>query len=271
MMAYLKMILFGLLAALLATGFSSCGDNEEQIERSLGLEEFIPKYNKYIREWIVAQKASHEKAIKDAEAELADASEKKKTSLQDTIQENRGAIERLEFRQSLGDYFATKKESDIPADLVWETGMDEPEIGDPRAKKGGVFNFYEPNFPATVRPFGPEANNSFRSRLYDDVEIDLVGLHPMTNKIIPGVARKWAVTDEGRTVYFEIDPDAKFNDGVPVRARDLQTFIYTRVSDNVNEPYAKQYFREQIAQVATYGDRYVSLLRRADSGTIAFL
>ena len=102
-------------------------------------------------------------------------------------------------------------------------------------------------------------NNSFRSRLYDELEIALVGLHPLTNRVMAGVARKWAVDKDGRTVYYEIDPDAKFNDGVPVRARDLQTFIYIRVSDNVSEPYWKQYFKEQIAQVATYGDRYVSI------------
>ena len=45
--------------------------------------------------------------------------------------------------------------------------MDEPEIGDPRAKKGGTFNYYIANFPPTLRPFGPEANNSFRGEIYD--------------------------------------------------------------------------------------------------------
>ncbi len=255
----LKRIGFGLLATLFGFGFSACDDPEEEVERSFGLDEFIPKYNKYIRDWLVKQKGVHEKAIEDAQAKLADATEKEKASLQDTIKENQSAIERIEFRQGLGDYFMAKKESDLPAGLVWEDGMDEPEIGDPKAKKGGVFNFYELDFPATVRPFGPEANNSFRSRIYDDIELELVKLHPMTNRVMPGVARKWAVSEDGRTVYFEIDPDAKFNDGVPVRARDLQTQIYIRVSDHVIEPYGKQYFREQYAQVATYGDRFVSV------------
>ena len=259
MIPNIKLIIFGLLVTLFAFGLSSCGDKKEEIERSFRLDEFIPKYNAYISGWLAEQKMVHDKAVKEAQTKLTEAEEKEKAGLQDTIEENRKALERIEFRQSLGDYFMKKEESDMPDDLDWQTGDEEPEMGDFRAKKGGIFNFYMLNFPATVRPFGKEANNSFRSRLYDELDVALVGLHPLTNKIIPGVARKWAVAKNGRTVYYEIDPDAKFNDGVPIRARDLQTFIYIRVSDNVSEPYWKQYFREQIGQVATYGDRYVAI------------
>ena len=111
----------------------------------------------------------------------------------------------------------------MPEDLVWEDGMDEPEIGDPRATKGGVFRTWMPQFPATVRPFGKESNNSFRGYLYDELEIGLVGMHPLTGKIIPGVAKRWAVSADKRTVYYELDPDARYNDGVKVKAQDFQS------------------------------------------------
>ena len=113
----------------------------------------------------------------------------------------------IDFRLSLGDYFADKSAKDIPEDLVWEDGMDEPEIGDSRASKGGVFRTWMPQFPATVRPFGKESNNSFRGYLYDELEIGLVNMHPLTGKIIPGVAKRWAVSADKRTVYYELDEE----------------------------------------------------------------
>ena len=56
--------------------------------------------------------------------------------------------EKWQFRISLGDFLKIGKPSDIPADLVWENGMDQPEIGDPAAKKGGVFRRYHRDLSA---------------------------------------------------------------------------------------------------------------------------
>ena len=179
---------------MLACGFSGCDRKQEVVERSLGLKAFIPQYNRYIKDWLATEKAGFEKIIKESEQELAAATEKEKAGIEDQIDEAQRAASRIEYRQALGDYFAVKQESDLPAGLVWEDGIDEPEIGDPRATKGGVFNFYMLQFPPTVRPFGKESNNSFRGRLYDELDVSLVGMHPLTNKVIPGVARKWAVS-----------------------------------------------------------------------------
>src|SRR5436190_19286258 len=40
----------------------------------------------------------------------------------------------------------------------WQTSRDYDLIGDPRAVKGGVFREEQPNFPGTLRVYGPEAN-----------------------------------------------------------------------------------------------------------------
>ncbi len=84
--------------------------------------------------------------------------------------------------------------------------MDQPEIGDPAANKGGVFRRYIPTFPPTIRPFGDNSNNSFRGDLYDYIDLPLVALHPETMEMIPGSAKEWAVSADGRTIYFRIDP-----------------------------------------------------------------
>ena len=135
MIPNIKLIIFGLLVALFAFGLSSCGDKKEEIERSFRLDEFIPKYNKYINGWLAEQKMVHEKAVKEAQTKLTEAEEREKAGLQDTIEENQKALERIEFRQSLGDYFMKKEESDMPADLHWQTGDEEPENEDRVSKK----------------------------------------------------------------------------------------------------------------------------------------
>jgi len=255
----LKSLLHSVFILSAAIGLSGCGDEEVVLERKLGFDEFVPKYNAYISKFLEKENARVSKELAEVEEKLTTAEGKSKTELEDQQDELKRELERITFRQSLGNYFAFKKPEEIPAGLKWEDGMDQPEIGDPRATKGGAFRHFITQFPATVRPFGKESNNSFRGYIYEDLEIYLVGLHSKTMKIIPGTARKWATSEDGRTVYFELDPDARYNDGHKIAAKDYMVSIYLRVSDNVVAPYEKQYFREQLAQVTAYGDNYLAV------------
>ena len=63
-------------------------------------------------------------------------------------------------------------------------------------------------------------------------------------------------------MYYELDADARYNDGLKVRARDFQIAAYLRVSDHVTAPYAKQYYREQYAQIAVYSENLLSVTLR---------
>ncbi|MGB1873445.1 MAG: ABC transporter substrate-binding protein [Akkermansiaceae bacterium] len=258
-MPVLRMVFAMLSLALL----SACQRSDDEAQRELGFEAFKPVYNRYIENWLKQQKQELSQAIGLAREELAALEDPAtKAAKQDALDELEGELQVVDFRLGLGDYFADGSPEDIPLGLIWEDGMDQPEIGDPRAKKGGVFRTWMLQFPATVRPFGKESNNSFRGYLYDDLEIGLVGMHPLTGKIIPGLAKRWAVSADKRTVYFELDPDARYNDGVKVRARDFQVSTYLRVSDHVTAPYAKQYYREQYAQIAIYSDNLLSVTLR---------
>jgi len=266
MSARYKFIMLRVMLALCASALgmlSSCQRDEDMVERGLGFEQFKPVYNRYIQGWLEQQKAAAEESIAAALKELAEVSDPAlKQAREDALKEMEKEKEVIDFRLSLGDYFADKSAKDIPEDLVWEDGMDEPEIGDSRASKGGVFRTWMPQFPATVRPFGKESNNSFRGYLYDELEIGLVNMHPLTGKIIPGVAKRWAVSADKRTVYYELDEDARYNDGEKIKAQDFQVSAYLRVSDHVTAPYAKQYYREQFAQIAVYGDSLLSVTLR---------
>ena len=132
------------------------------------------------------------------------------------------AIEPVLHRRRLGAYLVFADSRDLPEDLVWEDGSDEPELGSPKARKGGVMRMaIRRSFPTTLRVFGPNSTNATRRYIYDDLDIPLVRLHPATGRIIPGTADRWAVSPDGRTVYFHLDPEARFSNGAPLTTRDF--------------------------------------------------
>lgn len=242
--------------AVLATG---CRQETREAERKLGFDDFRPTYNRYIEKWLRTQQEATGKEVARVAGELASAEGETKTSLELQAQTLRLEEDKWKFRLGLGDFLKVGTPAEIPADLVWENGMDQPEIGDPASKKGGVFRRFIPSFPPTIRPFGDNSNNSFRGDLYDYIDMPMVNLHPATMEMIPGLAREWATSSDGRTIYFRIDPEARYSDGVQVTAKDFLVAVYLRVSDNIVNPYGKQYYKENIAQVAMYDDQTLSV------------
>ncbi|MGJ8657138.1 MAG: ABC transporter substrate-binding protein [Akkermansiaceae bacterium] len=233
------------------------------------LESFIVRHNKDVNLWVDGEIVK----IQDKRSELdkklsqltlsnetlSEDDEKLKRKLERSIESNQRDLEKFEYRKSLGEYFSFKTPEDIPANLVWQDGMDEAEVGDPKALKGGTFNYFINEFPNTLRPFGPEANHSFRSYVYDDIEIFLIGLHPVTNKPIPGLANQWALSEDERTVYYKLNPKATYSDGESIKAKDFMADIYVRSSQNVFDPYYEQYFKEQIANITVYDELTLSV------------
>ena len=159
------------------------------------------------------------------------------------------------FYESRPDLFKKADPSTIPADLKWENGMDEPEIGSPKAKKGGTLHWFTVEFPSCIRHVGPNGNNYFRHYHYDHVKLLSVMLHPDTAKWIPGTCKEWAVAPDHRTVYFRIDPEARFNTGNPVRTADFQFCFYMGLSPYAQDPFRKNQFSTKFySQFTTYDD-----------------
>ena len=256
----LSLITRTLLLVLFLLPLGSCKKKQEKAQLGINSEAFYLQYNKYIRNWLTDEKGSVEATLGEKKKALAESTdEEEKKRLENSISELERTIIKYEFRQSLGDFFVFKDESEVPANLEWEDGMDEPEIGDPAAEKGGVFRYFLPSFPPTVRQFGSNSNNGARGDLYDLIEVYLVRLHPETQNVIPGIAQEWAVSEDGRTTYFKIHPEAKFNDGEPIEAEDVLTWARLRLADQVDSIYFKQAIREQFAQFAVYGPGIVSV------------
>lgn len=247
-----------LLCALFA--LSACDSKEEVGKRGLNSEAFYARYNKYIVNWLAGEKQRSEGELAEKRAKLAAATEpEEQKRLAGSIAESERELAKFEFRQSLGNYFDHKDIADLPEGLVWENGDHLPDIGDPAAKKGGTFRYFISSFPPTLRQIGANSNNSFRGEIYELISVYLVDLHPVTQEVMPGLAKEWAIGPDNRTVFFRIHPEAKFNDGEPVEAEDFLTWARLRLSDHVENVWFAQYLREQIAKLTVYAPDLIAI------------
>ena len=163
-------------------------------------------------------------------------------------------------RRRMGDYLVYRDANDLPRDLKWVNGGKQPDLGSPQAQKGGTLRLsLQRSFPGTLCPFGPNSNNSTRRYIYDDIDLPLVRIHPGTGKLIPGTADKWAVSADGRTVYFHLDKKAKFSNGIPLSTRDFVTSLYVRTSDYSAEPFYGDYYLGRFSRITVYGDRVIAV------------
>ena len=209
---------------------------------------FYERYNAEVLEKLETQKKELEAALA---GELPEAERKeKKQQLEDTLRH----LQRPK-------YFELLTEADLPRDLPWATGDNEPEIGSPEAKKGGTFHSYIQGgaYPPTIRSCGKDANNSFRNCHWDDIELGLTGMHPNTRNLIPSLADRWAVAEDGQSVYFHIDPDARWSDGRKVKSGDWLMSFYVYLSPYLTEPFYRIYYGEEYWGIATYGDDYLCI------------
>ncbi len=268
-MRLLKFILTFILSALSICLLTQCRSDEFKSNVKLyDMDSFIERHNVRTNRWLDEQikestengaKLKSELAILSAKKELSEEDQKQQRKIERDIAANQRELEKYEFRKSLGAYFSFKSPDEVPTGLVWQTGMDEPEIGDSRATKGGVYNTFINEFPATLRPFGPESNHSFRSEIYDNIDLGLTSTHPVTQQPIPSLANQWALSKDQRTVYYKLDPKATYSNGESVKAKDFMTSIYVRSSQNVHNPYSKQYYREQYANITVYDEMTLSV------------
>ncbi len=146
----------------------------------------------------------------------------------------------------------------LEEDLNWLTNDNEPLIASPNAKKGGTFNSFITTFPLTFRTIGPDSNNFTRSYFLDN-QMSLIGYHGDTDKILPELATHWAYGRDGKTMYFKLNPDAKWSDGVPVTADDYIYTIEFMRSKHIQDPWSNDYYTKEIEKVTKYGDYLISV------------
>lgn len=213
-------------------------------------EAFLPAYNLQVK----AEAEARVKELEAKEKELAAAPAKA-----EELAETRKELAKARHRHQNPEFFTFATPEDLPRNLHWENGQDEPEIGDDNAKKGGQMTDFITAFPPTLRVIGANSNNSFRSTHWDYVEVGLTGLHPDTGRVIPGLASEWAVSEDHRTVYFRLDPDARYSDGETVEADDFILQFYLQLSKYPTNPFGNEYYATQFSNITRYDARTLSI------------
>ena len=141
--------------------------------------------------------------------------------------------------------------------IEWETNMDDPLIGSPDAIRGGTYKSYMQSYPLTFRLVGPNSNDAFAgwNRAFT-MDFSLVRQHPVTDKFIPWMATHWKVMDDNQTIYYKLDPDARWSDGEPITAEDYAFCYEMLISPHIVDPFYNTYFTEVFESVEAV-DKYV--------------
>ncbi|MFT4631759.1 MAG: microcin C transport system substrate-binding protein [Candidatus Pseudothioglobus sp.] len=157
------------------------------------------------------------------------------------------------------DFFTFKTLADLPAGLIWEDGMEQPEIGSDNAVKGGTEYSRLGDFPRTLRHAGPDSNGSFRPWLLDNTAMLLAHRHPDTFEFYPGLASSWAVDTETKTVYVKLNPDARWSDGEAVTVEDFLFMFFMYQSDYTIAPWYKETFTNQFTNITRFDNLTFSI------------
>lgn len=144
--------------------------------------------------------------------------------------------------------------AELPKGLHWHTNNSDPIFADPHAQRGGRFRTFMPSFPLTLRLVGPDSNGPFAGYLRAN-QLSLVDRHPNTLRPIPELATAWAFGEDGKTVYFKLDPDARWSDGEPVTAADYLFTLKFMRSKYIVAPWYNNYYSQVITNVTRY-DKY---------------
>lgn len=153
---------------------------------------------------------------------------------------------------------STYPEEALPDGLKWQTNNAAPLYASPKATKGGTYRTFILSFPLTLRVVGPDSNSSFRAMISGN-QLSLTDLHPETEEVLPSLATHWAYDDDGRTVYYKLNPSARWSDGRPVTADD---YVFARDfmrSENIVAPWYNKQYTEEIVEIKKFDNYTISV------------
>ena len=147
----------------------------------------------------------------------------------------------------------------LPADLAWLTNDRDPEFADPKAQRGGTWRTFMTGFPATLRLVGPDSNGGFAGILRPN-QLATTTRHPNTLNHIPVLATHWAFGADGRSVFYKLDPKARWSDGKPITADDYLFAIRQLRSEAIVDPWYNDYYTNVIVDVFKYDAHTIGVL-----------
>jgi len=113
---------------------------------------------------------------------------------------------------------------------VEDKGEFDP-IANPKAVKGGTYTSLGSSFPKSLNMFLDY--NSFSAEIMGMLFESLVSLHSSMNEPVGILAESWDISEDKKIFTFHIHPEARWSDGKPVTAEDVQ-FYYDVMMDSKN-------------------------------------
>lgn len=92
-------------------------------------------------------------------------------------------------------------------------------IATPFARKGGTIRL---NSTPPRSQNGYVDSNTHTRMMFDLMYESLIGLDSQTLDAVPGLARSWTISPDGRELSFEMDSRAHWSDGKPITAEDVK-------------------------------------------------
>jgi microcin C transport system substrate-binding protein len=147
---------------------------------------------------------------------------------------------------------------ELPGDIEWLTNESDPVYSSPEAKKGGTFRASLQSFPLTLRLVGPDSNNAFAG-VMRSLQFSLIETHPNTENIIPSLATHWAYGKDKKTMYFKLNPRARWSDGQSVTSGDFAYTLEFMRSKYIVAPWYNDYYTREIEKVTVYDDHTLAV------------
>ncbi len=107
------------------------------------------------------------------------------------------------------------------AGVVWQSNNGSAPWGAANAQRGGISRQPLLHFPPNIRRIGPQTPHSFSATL-ENLQLPLIARHPQDSRWIPMLASRWLVNEQAMRLYFELDADARWSDGIAVTTDDIR-------------------------------------------------
>ncbi len=149
-------------------------------------------------------------------------------------------------------------EQSIPAGE--KIGEEDP-IANPLAKPGGEIITWGGDFPKSLNYYlDPNYANDYINNLMFEMLFDL---HSVENRYIGLLAETWELSEDKKTYTVHIRPEAKWSDGKPVVAEDVQ-FFYDVIMDPKNLTPVERVSLKRFSRPEIISDKVFSVTAEKD-------
>lgn len=181
----------------------------------------------------------------------------KRLGLEGTPEEFRQGLQPLEDLQLddppvVGEGYEPTFPPDIAFDPTqgWKTTTPSPTVAEPsRAKPGGTLRLSISDYPPTLRTEGPNSRLKTLSDIHVLVYETLLDYDMKLGDYVPKLATHWWISDDRKTFRFRLNPEAKWADGRPVTADDVQATLEHLMAEDRQDPAVAQQYQEMVDQV----------------------